>query len=46
MSRRLGHSSVAITANVYQHITDELDRDAGERTAAVQLGPSTVERAQ
>jgi integrase len=40
MSRRLGHSSVAITANVYQHVTEELDRDAAEGTAAVQLGLS------
>jgi integrase len=33
MSRRLGHSSVAITGDVYSHVVEELDRDAADKTA-------------
>lgn len=32
-SGRLGHSSVGITADLYQHIAPDLDADAAERTA-------------
>jgi hypothetical protein len=40
MSRRLGHSSVAITGDVYAHVVEELDRDAGERTADLLFTPT------
>ena len=40
MSRRLGHSSVAITGDVYSHVVEELDRDAAERTADVLFAPT------
>ena len=33
MSRRLGHSSVAITGDFYSHVVEELDRDAADKTA-------------
>lgn len=33
MSKRLGHSSVSITADVYSHEVEELDEDAATRTA-------------
>jgi len=33
MSRRLGHSSVAITGDIYSHVVEELDHNAAVRTA-------------
>jgi integrase len=33
VSKRLGHSSLSITADVYQHRTDESDRAAAEAGA-------------
>jgi integrase len=39
MSRRLGHSSVAITGDVYSHVVEELDRDAADRTADLLFAP-------
>jgi integrase len=33
MSKRLGHSSVAITGDLYSHVVEQLDREAAERTA-------------
>ncbi len=33
MSRRLGHSSVAITGDIYFHVVEEQDRDAADKTA-------------
>ena len=42
MSKRLGHSSVSITADLYSHVVEQLDREAAERTAALvvpQAGP-------
>ena len=34
MQERLGHSSIAITADLYSHIAPEVDQDAADRTAA------------
>jgi integrase len=36
-SQRLGHSSVGITADLYQHVVADLDTDASERVARVLL---------
>ena len=33
-SGRLGHGSVAITADLYQHWAADMDQDAAERTAS------------
>jgi integrase len=33
-SGRLGHGSVAITADLYQHWAADMDHDAAERTAS------------
>ncbi|MHB1988045.1 MAG: tyrosine-type recombinase/integrase [Acidimicrobiales bacterium] len=30
----LGHSTIAVTANVYSHVTTDLARDSAERVAA------------
>lgn len=38
VSERLGHSSIAITSDVYQHVLPELDDEAAARVAAVILG--------
>lgn len=35
MSRRLGHSSVKVTADVYSHVVEELDHEAANLTALV-----------
>jgi integrase len=40
MSKRLGHSSVSITGDLYSHVVERLDREAAERTAAL-LVPAT-----
>ena len=37
ISKRLGHSSIAITADIYQHVRPRLDRDAAEAVAALIL---------
>lgn len=37
-SARLGHSSVRITADTYQHVEQAMDQDAATRTAALVLG--------
>jgi len=34
VSENLGHSTLAVTANVYSHVTSELARDSAERVAA------------
>jgi integrase len=36
-SGRLGHSSIGITADLYQHIAPDMDADAAERAAAALL---------
>jgi integrase len=38
VSRRLGHSSIAITGDVYQHVNSEMAGDAAERAAALIFG--------
>jgi len=35
VSERLGHSSITITADTYQHVTEGMDRDAADRVAEV-----------
>jgi integrase len=35
---RLGHSSTAVTQNVYQHRVEQLDRAAAERVAGMLFG--------
>jgi len=35
VSENLGHSTLAVTANVYSHVTTELAKDSAERVAAV-----------
>jgi integrase len=37
-AKRLGHSSVGITVDVYAHAFPSDDRDAAERVAAVMFG--------
>ena len=39
MSRRLGHSSIQVTGDIYAHVVDELDRKAAELTARLAGGP-------
>lgn len=38
MSKRLGHSNVAITADLYTHVTEEMDQDAADRVARLIYG--------
>jgi integrase len=38
VSERLGHSSISITSDTYQHVLPELDDQAAARVAAVILG--------
>ena len=33
-SGRLGHSSIGIRANLYQHLSSDMDAEAAERVAA------------
>jgi integrase len=35
VSKRLGHSSIAITADTYQHLLEGVGREAAERAAAL-----------
>jgi integrase len=35
---RLGHSSTAVTQNVYQHRVEQLDRAAAEKVAGMLFG--------
>jgi integrase len=39
-SGRLGHSSIAITADLYQHVAADMDTDAAERAARALRGPA------
>ncbi len=32
-SQRLGHSTIAVTADIYSHVTPDMDLDAAERVA-------------
>ena len=36
-SKRLGHSSVSITGDLYSHAVEQVDREAADRTAALLL---------
>jgi integrase len=38
LSSRLGHSSIGITGDTYQHVTKRLDQRAADRTANYILG--------
>lgn len=38
VSERLGHASVSITADTYQHVVDGMDRDAADRVAGLIFG--------
>jgi hypothetical protein len=40
VSTRLGHARTAITADIYQHVTDRLDQQAAVTVAASILGRS------
>ena len=35
VQERLGHSSIAITADVYSHVSEGMDRDAAEQVAGL-----------
>jgi hypothetical protein len=37
---RLGHSTTAVTTDIYQHVLPDLDRDAATRVAALVFGES------
>lgn len=43
MSKRLGHSSIAVTGDLYSHVVEQLDREAAEKTAAL-LVPQEANR--
>lgn len=40
VSKRLGHASIAITADLYQHVTRSVDREAAEAVAGLIFGGS------
>jgi integrase len=40
VSKRLGHASIATTADLYQHVTRSMDRDAAEAVAGLIFGGS------
>jgi integrase len=40
LSKRLGHASIATTADLYQHVTRSLDRDAAQAVADLIFGGS------
>lgn len=40
LSKRLGHASIATTADLYQHVTKSLDREAAEAVADLIFGGS------
>lgn len=40
LSKRLGHASIATTADLYQHVTKSMDRDAAEAVAGLIFGGS------
>lgn len=40
-SRRLGHSSITVTADIYSHISPEVARESAERLAATIYGKQT-----
>jgi integrase len=40
VSEMLGHSSVSITADVYQHVSEHMQDDAATRLGSALLGPA------
>jgi integrase len=42
MSKRLGHSSIAITGDLYSHVVEQLDRQAADLTADLLMPSSTT----
>ena len=38
VSGRLGHSSIAITGDLYQHVTETIQQDAADKAGAALLG--------
>jgi integrase len=38
VSERLGHSSIAITGDLYQHVTEHMQTDAAEKLGRALLG--------
>lgn len=38
VSERLGHANIGITADIYQHVTEGMDRDAADRVAGAIFG--------
>jgi integrase len=38
MQERLGHSSLAITADLYTHVRPQVDQEAADRTAVYIFG--------
>jgi integrase len=40
VSKRLGHASIVLTADVYSHVNAEMQSDAAERGLALILGAS------
>jgi hypothetical protein len=46
MSRRLGHSGIQVTADIYSHTVQELDRQAAERDGGAPEGEGQVRAAR
>jgi integrase len=44
LADRLGHSSTAMTTDIYQHVLPDLDRDAAGRVAAIVFSPTPANR--
>jgi integrase len=41
VQERLGHSSIAITMDIYSHVLPSMETDAADRVAALILGRSS-----
>jgi len=42
VSQRLGHASIMVTADPYQHVTPQLEEDAAAKVASLILGQSPM----
>jgi integrase len=42
VSQRLGHASIMVTADLYQHVTPQLEEDAAAKVASLILGQSPM----
>jgi integrase len=42
VSQRLGHASIMVTADLYQHVTPQLEEDAAAKVAALILGQAVA----